>query len=131
MGHYIGAVDLGTTSNRFIIFDRQGRIVGLDQKEHEQIFPRPGWVEHDPVEIWNNTCSVIRGALGKTGIKGGDIAAIGITNQRETTVVWNRQCHCLAVHAHGRHLQRPHRRRRPGPLSRQDGPARRYLFFRA
>jgi glycerol kinase len=91
MGHYIGAVDLGTTSNRFIIFDRQGRIVGLDQKEHEQIFPRPGWVEHDPMEIWDNTCSVIRGALGKTGIKGGDIAAIGITNQRETTVVWNRR----------------------------------------
>ena len=53
MGNYIGAVDLGTTSNRFIIFDRQGHIVGLDQKEHEQIFPKPGWVEHDPMEIWH------------------------------------------------------------------------------
>jgi glycerol kinase len=87
---YIGAVDLGTTSNRFIIFDHQGRIVGVDQKEHEQIFPKPGWVEHDPMEIWENTRSVIRGALGKTGIRGADIAAIGITNQRETAVVWNR-----------------------------------------
>ena len=91
MGHYIGAVDLGTTSNRFIIFDRQGRIVGLDQKEHRQIFPRPGWVEHDPMEIWDNTRSVIRGALGKTGIKGENIAAVGITNQRETAVVWDRR----------------------------------------
>jgi glycerol kinase len=91
MDQYIGAVDLGTTSNRFIIFDRQGRIVGVDQKEHEQIFPKPGWVEHDPMEIWENTRSVIRGALGKTGIRGSDIAAIGITNQRETAVVWNRR----------------------------------------
>jgi len=91
MGDYIGAVDLGTTSNRFIVFDRQGRIIGLDQKEHEQIFPKPGWVEHDPMEIWDNTCSVIRGALGKTGLRGTDIAAVGITNQRETAVVWNRQ----------------------------------------
>ncbi|HSO18227.1 MAG TPA: FGGY family carbohydrate kinase, partial [Desulfosarcina sp.] len=90
MDHYIGAVDLGTTSNRFIIFDNRGRIVGLDQKEHRQIFPRPGWVEHDPLEIWENTQSVIRGALGKTGIRGEALAAIGITNQRETTVVWNR-----------------------------------------
>jgi len=91
MGQYIGAVDLGTTSNRFIIFDHQGRIVGVDQKEHEQIFPKPGWVEHDPMEIWENTRSVIRGALGKTGIRGAEIAAIGITNQRETAVVWNRR----------------------------------------
>lgn len=90
MGSYIGAVDLGTTSNRFIIFDRQGRIVGLDQKEHEQIFPQPGWVEHDPMEIWQNTRAVIRGALGKSGIKGRELAGIGITNQRETTVIWDR-----------------------------------------
>lgn len=89
MGQYIGAVDLGTTSNRFIVFDHAGGIVGLDQKEHQQIFPRPGWVEHDPMEIRDNTWSVIRGALGKTGIKGSDIAAIGITNQRETAVVWD------------------------------------------
>ena len=91
MGSYIGAVDLGTTSNRFIVFDHQGRIAGLDQKEHRQVFPRPGWVEHDPMEIWDNTRAVIRGALGKTGTKGGDLAAVGITNQRETVVVWDRR----------------------------------------
>jgi glycerol kinase len=91
MTKYIGAVDLGTTSNRFIIFDRDGQIVGLDQMEHEQIFPKPGWVEHNPLEIWKNTQAVIRGALGKTGLRGNDIAAIGITNQRETTVVWDRR----------------------------------------
>jgi glycerol kinase len=90
MGNYIGALDLGTTSNRFILFDRQGRIAGLDQKEHRQIFPQPGWVEHDPMEIWRNTGEVIRGARAKTGVSGRQIAAIGITNQRETTVVWNR-----------------------------------------
>ena len=91
MSKYIGAVDQGTTSSRFIIFDRQGRIVSMDQKEHEQIFPRPGWVEHDPLEIWRNTAEVITGALRKAGIKGSDLAAVGITNQRETTVVWDRE----------------------------------------
>ncbi|XPV77528.1 MAG: glycerol kinase GlpK [Desulfovibrio sp.] len=90
MAKYIGAVDSGTTSSRFIIFDEKGRIVGLDQKEHKQIYPQPGWVEHDPMEIWNNTCEVIKGALTKSGIKGSELAAIGITNQRETTVVWDR-----------------------------------------
>ncbi len=91
MPNYIGALDLGTTSNRFIIFDQQGQIVGLDQKEHEQIFPKPGWVEHDPMEIWKNSISVMRNALKKSGVAGGDILAIGITNQRETTIVWNRK----------------------------------------
>ncbi len=91
MAQYIGALDLGTTSNRFIIFDRQGQIKGLDQKEHEQIYPQPGWVEHDPMEIWRNTESVIKGALNKTGITGSDLAAIGITNQRETAVMWNKK----------------------------------------
>ncbi len=91
MAQYIGALDLGTTSNRFIIFDRQGQIKGLDQKEHEQIYPQPGWVEHDPMEIWRNTESVIKGALNKTGITGSDLAAIGITNQRETAVMWNKR----------------------------------------
>jgi glycerol kinase len=91
MGEFIGALDLGTTSNRFIIFDRRGRIVGADQKEHPQIFPQPGWVEHDPMEIWHNSGEVIRGALAKTGLSGRDIAAIGITNQRETTVVWDKR----------------------------------------
>ena len=90
MADYVGAVDQGTTSTRFIIFDHAGRIVGLDQKEHEQIFPKPGWVEHNPMEIWENTREVIGGALTKTGIKGSDLAAIGITNQRETTVLWDR-----------------------------------------
>jgi glycerol kinase len=89
MAKYIGALDLGTTSNRFVVFDRDGRIAGIDQMEHRQIFPRPGWVEHDPVEIWKNTQAVIRGALGKTGIRGSELAAVGITNQRETAVMWN------------------------------------------
>ncbi|BBD09238.1 glycerol kinase GlpK [Desulfovibrio ferrophilus] len=87
---YIGAVDQGTTSSRFIIFDKKGRIKAVDQKEHKQIFPKPGWVEHDPMEIWKNTGEVIQGALRKAGLKGSDLAAIGITNQRETTVVWDR-----------------------------------------
>ena len=91
MGKYIGALDLGTTSNRFIIFDHSGQIIGLDQMEHEQIYPQPGWVEHNPMEIWRNLEAVIRGALGKTGISGKELAAIGITNQRETTVVWHKK----------------------------------------
>lgn len=90
MPKYIGAVDQGTTSSRFIIFDHDGNIAGLDQKEHEQIFPKPGWVEHNPTEIWNSTQDVIQGALNKTGLSGSDLAAIGITNQRETTVVWDK-----------------------------------------
>jgi glycerol kinase len=90
MADYVGAVDQGTTSTRFIIFDHDGRIVGLDQKEHEQIFPKPGWVEHNPMEIWKNTQEVIRGALDRTDIQGSDLAAIGITNQRETTVLWDK-----------------------------------------
>jgi len=90
MANYVGALDQGTTSNRFIIFDHGGDIVGLDQKEHEQIFPKPGWVEHNPVEIWQNTRDVIRGALAKAGLSGSDLVAVGITNQRETTVVWDK-----------------------------------------
>ena len=90
MDKFIGALDQGTTSTRFIVFDHEGRVVGLDQKEHQQLFPQPGWVEHDPLEIWNNTQDVIRRAIANAGLKGRDLAAIGITNQRETTVVWNR-----------------------------------------
>lgn len=90
MAKYVGALDLGTTSNRFIVFDHQGRIIGFDQMEHKQILPRPGWVEHDPMEIWRNSQVVIKGALGKTGISGNDLAAIGITNQRETAVLWDK-----------------------------------------
>jgi len=90
MAKYVGAVDLGTTSNRFMIFDKSGRIVGMDQKEHRQIFPRPGWVEHDPVEILENTKAVIAGSLGKSGVRVKDIVAIGVANQRETTVIWDK-----------------------------------------
>ncbi|MEA3359847.1 MAG: glycerol kinase GlpK [Thermodesulfobacteriota bacterium] len=90
MAKYVGALDQGTTSNRFIIFDHSGQIVGLDQKEHEQIFPQPGWVEHNPLEIWQNAQDVIQGALAKTNISGSDLSAIGITNQRETTVLWDK-----------------------------------------
>jgi glycerol kinase len=90
MAKYVGALDQGTTSNRFIIFDHDGQIVAVDQKEHEQIFPKPGWVEHNPLEIWQNTQDVIRGALAKTNLSGSDLAAIGITNQRETTVIWDK-----------------------------------------
>ena len=68
MAKYVGAIDQGTTSTRFMIFDHAGKVVGLDQKEHEQIFPKPGWVEHDPIEIWQRTQEVIDGALKKSGV---------------------------------------------------------------
>jgi glycerol kinase len=87
---YIGAIDQGTTSTRFILFDKDGRIAAVDQREHEQINPRAGWVEHDAEEIWERTREVIGGALAKSDAEAGDIEAIGITNQRESTVVWDR-----------------------------------------
>ncbi len=86
----MGAVDQGTTSTRFMVFDHAGHEVGRSQLEHEQIMPRAGWVEHDPVEIWGRTMAVARSALRGQGLTARDLAAIGITNQRETTVVWNR-----------------------------------------
>ena len=89
MSKYVGSIDLGTTSNRFILFDKQGNIFASAQKEHEQIFPKPGWVEHDPIEIWKNTCLVISQVMEKTAISVESIDSIGITNQRETSVVWN------------------------------------------
>lgn len=89
MAGYVGAIDQGTTSSRFIIFDRDGHIVSLAQKEHGQIYPRPGWVEHDALEIWRNTESVIADALAKAGIAARDLAAVGVTNQRETTLIWD------------------------------------------
>ncbi|SED99099.1 glycerol kinase [Rhizobiales bacterium GAS191] len=88
---YVGSIDQGTTSTRFVVFDRQGEIIAVDQKEHEQIYPKPGWVEHDPLEIWRNTQEVIAGALAKAGLSAGDLVAIGITNQRETTLIWDRK----------------------------------------
>ncbi|HEX2136174.1 MAG TPA: glycerol kinase GlpK [Microvirga sp.] len=90
MTTYVGAIDQGTTSSRFIVFDHAGTIVSVGQKEHEQIYPKPGWVEHDPLEIWRNTQSVIDEALSRKGLKARDLAAVGITNQRETTLLWDK-----------------------------------------
>jgi glycerol kinase len=88
MAEYAAAVDQGTTSTRFMVFDHGGQVVSIDQEEHEQIFPKPGWVEHDANEIWQRTQEVITAGLGK--VNASDIAAVGVTNQRETTVVWDR-----------------------------------------
>jgi glycerol kinase len=88
MAQYAAAVDQGTTSTRFMVFDHGGQVVSVDQKEHEQIYPKPGWVEHDANEIWQRTQEVIKAGLDK--VKASDIAAVGVTNQRETTVVWDR-----------------------------------------
>ncbi len=88
MAQYAAAVDQGTTSTRFMVFDHGGQVVSVDQKEHEQIYPKPGWVEHDANEIWQRTQEVIKAGLEK--VKASDIAAVGVTNQRETTVVWDR-----------------------------------------
>ncbi len=90
MPKYIASIDQGTTSTRCMIFTHKGEPVGIHQMEHEQIFPKPGWVEHDPLEIWARTQDVIREAMRKAGAMAEDIAAIGITNQRETTVLWDR-----------------------------------------
>lgn len=90
MPKFIAAIDQGTTSTRFILFDHLGKIVGSDQKEHRQIYPAPGWVEHDAKEIWANTLEVIASGLRKSGLGSEDISALGITNQRETTLLWNR-----------------------------------------
>ncbi|MGW0502342.1 glycerol kinase GlpK [Micromonospora sp. NPDC003241] len=89
MADFVGAVDQGTTSTRFMIFDHGGREIGRHQLEHQQILPRAGWVEHNPLEIWERTRTVVRTALNTHGIAASDLAALGVTNQRETTVVWN------------------------------------------
>jgi len=91
MAELVGALDQGTTSTRFMVFDHEGQVVSVDQREHRQILPRPGWVEHDPVEIWSKTTSVIEGALSRAGLRASDLIAIGLTNQRETTVIWDRR----------------------------------------
>jgi glycerol kinase len=90
MGKYVAAIDQGTTSTRCMLFDLKGRVAGSDQKEHRQIYPQPGWVEHDPAEIWQRTQEVILGALKAAKAQPGDVTAIGVTNQRETSVVWNK-----------------------------------------
>ncbi len=91
MANYIGAIDQGTTSSRFIVFDRSGKTISAAQEEHEQIYPKAGWVEHDPAEIWSRTRDVITKAMESGGLVSSDLAAIGITNQRETAVVWDRK----------------------------------------
>lgn len=91
MAQYVAAIDQGTTSTRCIIFDRLGNVVGSDQREHRQILPQPGWVEHAPLELWERTKEVLLRACEKSDLSSGDLAAIGITNQRETTIVWDRE----------------------------------------
>ncbi len=91
MDQYVIALDQGTTSSRCILFDRAGRVCSVAQKEFRQSYPKPGWVEHDPVEIWSSQFSVMTEAMSKLGVSGTDIAGIGITNQRETTIVWNKK----------------------------------------
>jgi glycerol kinase len=91
MPKYVGAIDQGTTSTRFMVFDHAGAVVAIEQREHQQFYPRPGWVEHDPLEILERCREVVRGALAKAGLAAADLAAIGIANQRETTVVWDRR----------------------------------------
>ncbi|MEM8530272.1 MAG: glycerol kinase GlpK [Chloroflexota bacterium] len=91
MAKFVAAIDQGTTSTRCMIFDHSGRVIAADQREHEQIFPKPGWVEHNPEEIWQRTQGVVQGALTKANLTPSDLMAVGITNQRETTVVWNRK----------------------------------------
>ena len=91
MTKYVAAIDQGTTSTRCMIFSHAGEVVAVDQKEHEQIFPRAGWVEHDPEEVWRNTRAVAAGALANADLNASDIVAVGITNQRETAVVWDKK----------------------------------------
>src|SRR4029453_13767435 len=88
---YVGAIAQGTTSTRFMLFDHGGNEVGRSQLEHEQILPKAGWVEHSPVEIWERTSSVVQTTLNRLGLSASDVAALGITNQRETTVIWNKK----------------------------------------
>ncbi|HYS37476.1 MAG TPA: FGGY family carbohydrate kinase, partial [Pseudonocardiaceae bacterium] len=91
MADFVGAVDQGTTSTRFMIFDHGGNEIGRHQLEHEQILPKAGWVEHNPTEIWERTSAVVQTALRNANLSASDLAAVGITNQRETAVVWNRK----------------------------------------
>ncbi|MEV7995997.1 glycerol kinase GlpK [Streptomyces sp. NPDC086077] len=87
---YVAAIDQGTTSSRCIIFDGNGAVVAVDQREHRQIFPKPGWVEHDATEIWSKVQAVVAGAIAQAGLRADQLSALGITNQRETTVLWDR-----------------------------------------
>src|SRR2546423_14213385 len=89
--YFVLSLDQGTTSSRAIIFDPEGNTRAVAQKEFRQIFPQPGWVEHDPLEIWSSQIEVARAALSKAGLKSQEVAAIGIANQRETTILWDRR----------------------------------------
>jgi len=91
MADFVGAIDQGTTSTRFMVFDHSGNEVGRHQLEHQQIMPRAGWLEHDPVEIWERTRTVVKWALADLRLQAADLAAVGVTNQRETAVVWDRR----------------------------------------
>src|ERR1035437_1078834 len=110
---YVAALDLGTISSRCIIFDRTGSPIGVAQREHRQIRPQPGWVEHDPIEILARVDEIVAGALAVAGISAHELAAVGITNQRETTIVWDRAtgqpvCNCQwPVKPPLRYQQRP------------------------
>src|SRR5215469_8367565 len=99
MADLIAAIDQGTSSTRFIIFDRAGSMVCCAQREHTQIYPQPGWVEHDAEEIWQRTCDVMAEALAQSGLRASDLAGIGVTNQRETTLVWDRRSGKPLAHA--------------------------------
>src|SRR3990172_7974207 len=90
MRGYVGALDQGTTSTRFMVFDHSGEVVSTYQEEHRQIYPQPGWVEHEPAEIWENSRLVVEKGLQRGGLRRSDLVAVGITNQRETAVVWER-----------------------------------------
>ena len=91
MGNYVLALDQGTTSSRAILFDREQNILGVSQKEFTQLYPREGWVEHDPMEIWSSQYAVMMEVVAQSGVNPKEIAAIGITNQRETTIVWDKE----------------------------------------
>ena len=134
---FIAAIDQGTTGTRFMIFNRAGEIVSSCYEEHRQIYPRAGWVEHDPLEIWQKTKRIIAGVLSSSGLNACAISGIGITNQRETVVVWDRatgqplyKCYRLAMHAHAGILPEAHRRRAGANHPRQDRPGGCHLFLR-
>ena len=99
-GTFLLAIDQGTSSSRAVIYDKHANVVASEQQEFAQIYPRPGWVEHDPEAIWSSVTAVTRGAMHRAGVDAARVAAIGITNQRETTVIWD----CLAGPENGRLL---------------------------
>ena len=133
---YIMSLDQGTTSSRCILFDKSGNICSVVNKEFRQIFPQPGWVEHDANEIWDTTYEVAHAAMAKLNVKASDIAAIGITNQRETTIVGQGdgrahcQRHCMAVPPYLRHHRPAGKGRTCRHNPAEDRPDSRRVFFR-